>query len=77
MNWGDIGILEKASFKKQPFFVTSHSFSTGRRIVLHEFPYHDKPYIEDLGRKSRTFNIEGFILGDNYFKDRNNFVKIA
>ena len=42
----------------------------GRRTVTHEFPYRDLPYVEDLGRKARSFTIQGFVVGDNYWGDR-------
>ena len=69
--------LQKASFKKLEFFVSSHSLSVGRRLVSHEFPYQNEPYLEDMGRKSRQYNIEGFILAEDYFKLRNDFIKAA
>ena len=62
--------LQPASFRKVKFFVRSHLVNIGRRVVSHEFPFGEKPYTEDLGKKSRSFNIEGFLNGEDYFANR-------
>lgn len=59
-----------ASFRGVPFFVSSAERIGGRRTVTHEFPLRDDPYIDDLGRKSRTFPIDGYLLGDGYVRHR-------
>lgn len=59
-----------ASFRGIPFFVATAERSGGRRIVTHEFPLRDDPYIEDLGRRARVFPVEGYILGDDYLAQR-------
>lgn len=66
--------LQPASFRDVKFLVKSHSFSLGRRIVLHEFPFGDKPFTEDLGKKSRSFNIDGFLIGEDYFSQRDKLI---
>jgi prophage DNA circulation protein len=42
----------------------------GRRIVLHEYPYRDDPWPEDMGRASRMCRFSGFIVGDDVFDQR-------
>lgn len=59
-----------ATFRGVPFFVESSERSGGRRIVTHQFPYRDDPFIEDLGREARTFHIDGYVLGDDYLAQR-------
>lgn len=59
-------VLVGASFRGVPFLVESVERSGGRRAVVHEFPLRDEPFAEDLGRKARTFRIEGYVLGDDY-----------
>jgi prophage DNA circulation protein len=61
--------LQPCSFRGIKFLVSSHSANFGRRIVSHEFPFGDKPSNKDLGKKSRSFNIEGFIVGNDFFKE--------
>lgn len=69
MSWRDS--LQPARFRGVNFFVDSSDYSTGRRTVTHEYPFRDQPYSEDMGRKARTFSIEGYVLGDDYFTARN------
>ena len=38
----------------------------GRRLALHEYPMRDIPFAEDLGRRARRFELELFVLGDDY-----------
>lgn len=66
--------LQKASFRGVSFFVKSHSAEFGRRVVSYDFPYGDKPFTDDLGKKSRTYRIEGFLLSQNYFVQRDKIV---
>ena len=60
------GTLLPGSFRGVSFQIDSHSFSGGRRGELHEYPQRDTPYFEDLGRKTREFTIDAFIVGDTY-----------
>lgn len=62
--------LRPASFRGISFKVESHDFSTGRRGPDHEFAQRDQPYAEDTGRKARGYSITGYLLGDDYFSDR-------
>lgn len=63
-------LLIGASFRGVPFFVLSSDRAGGRRLVTHEFPLRDDPYIEDLGRRARTFAVEGHVIGDDYVQQR-------
>lgn len=55
-----------ASFRGVPFFVETAERGGGRRTVKHEFPLRDTPFVEDLGRKARTFPVEGYVVGPDY-----------
>lgn len=59
-----------ASFRGVPFFVESAELTSGRRAVVHEFPLRNDPFVEDLGRRARTFRIDGYVIGDNYLVQR-------
>jgi len=59
-----------ASFRGVPFLVDASEMSGGRRGPVHEYPGKDVPYREDLGREKRSFTLSGFVVGDNYFADR-------
>ena len=51
-----------ASYGKAYFFMTEESCQYGRRIVSHEFPFQNIPLSQDLGKKVREFDIQGFVL---------------
>jgi len=59
-----------ASFRGVPFFVDVSERSGGRRVVMHSFPGREDPYAEDLGRKTRSFRVDGYVLGDDYLAQR-------
>ncbi len=68
MSWREK--LGEGSFRGKPFHVTSVTYSGGRRGPLEEYPQRDLPYKEDMGRKGRTFPLEAFVIGDDYFAAR-------
>jgi prophage DNA circulation protein len=59
--------LRPASFRGRVFKVSTHNRDVGRKLVVHEFPGRDVPFVEDLGRKGRVYTIEGFVLSDTFF----------
>ncbi len=59
-----------ASFRGVQFFVDTSERTGGRRNVLHEYPFRDDPFAEDMGRASRGFQVEGYVFGEDYFTDR-------
>lgn len=72
MSWRDN--LRPASFRGVAFKVDGHEFSTGRRGQQHEYPQRDKPYFEDLGRKSRDLTIDAYVIGDDYMIVRDRLI---
>lgn len=50
-----------ASFRGIPFAVNSIATKLGRRTVLHEYPFRDDVWAEDLGRAPRVFQVSGFL----------------
>lgn len=54
--------LRKASYRGVPFGVTSAESQFGRRNAVHEYPFRDEAWIEDLGRQARRINITGFLV---------------
>jgi prophage DNA circulation protein len=75
MTWRDQ--LQPASLDGIPFFVDSADGKFGRRVVLHEYPGRDKPYPEDMGRKTRTINMPGYVIGDDYMQGRDALIALA
>lgn len=62
--------LVGASFRGVPFLVERSERGGGRRVVVHEFPQRDNPFVEDLGRRARTFKIDGYVIGSDYVAQR-------
>lgn len=75
MTWKDN--LRPASFRGFDFFVQDTTSNYGRRTSIHEYPFRDLPFVEDLGRKARLFTIEGFIIGDDYMSLRDQFIDLC
>jgi prophage DNA circulation protein len=59
-----------ASFRGVPFHVEVAELGGGRRTVRHEYPLRDVPYVEDLGRRARTFTVDAYVLGEDYLERR-------
>ncbi|MBD2781642.1 DNA circularization protein [Xenorhabdus szentirmaii] len=57
--------LHPASFRGVPFAVVSGESVFGRRQAVHEYPYRDTAWIEDLGRATRKITLRGFIIQDS------------
>lgn len=55
-----------ASFRAVPFYVRGYDSGAGRRVVVNEYPFRDLPTTQDLGRKAREFNVDAYVLGDDY-----------
>lgn len=62
--------LQAGRFRTAAFQVDSHDHGGGRRLAQHEYPLRDEPYVEDLGRKAREYNIECLVIGEGYMAAR-------
>ncbi|MDA8487487.1 DNA circularization protein [Kluyvera sp. Awk 3] len=54
--------LRASSFRGVPFAVVAEEGSHGRRQAVHEYPWRDTAWIEDIGRATRRFIIRGFLI---------------
>lgn len=75
MAWRDN--LRPGSFRGVAFHTATGEMETGRRVALHEYPGRDEPWPEDLGRRSRTHEIECYVLGDDYMARRDALLAAA
>jgi prophage DNA circulation protein len=73
MSWLD-GYLV-ASFRGITFLVERTSQQGGRRIVEDDLPERDDSYFQDMGRKNRSFSIKGYLIGDEYYSQRDKLIK--
>lgn len=71
-NW--LQSLWNASYKGTPFFVEKDDESGGRRIVVHQFPMRDDPYLEDLGEDKRDFEVTAYVASDRADTDAGQLV---
>lgn len=55
--------LWPASFKGIPFYVDKDTEEGSRRIVVHEFPNRDDPFLEDLGEGARHYEVTAYVAG--------------
>jgi prophage DNA circulation protein len=63
MSWVDE--LRPASWRGLPFGVLDTGGKFGRAKAVHEYPFRDEVWVEDLGMASRRIGIRGFIVGDD------------
>lgn len=62
--------LRQASFRGVEFFIETSQFTGGRRVQNHEFVDRDIPFAEDLGRASKSFKVEGYLIGEDDIWDQ-------
>ena len=62
--------LQPASWRGLGFAVNSSSIRRGRRTTVHEYPFRDQVWVEDLGRGVRAVAFSGFVVGDDCFAQR-------
>ncbi|HJW80822.1 MAG TPA: DNA circularization N-terminal domain-containing protein [Acidiferrobacterales bacterium] len=75
------GRANQGSLGGAPFIVPENEASFGRRTELHEYPERDLPYVEDLGRKAREFNLTVFVdasltLDEDYLAARDALIAV-
>ena len=74
MAWRDN--LVDASFRGVGFQVDdTEAPIAGRRVAVHEYPGRDEPFVEDLGRRTKTYTIEAFVVGDEYAAARDRLIE--
>ena len=66
--------LWPASFKGVPFWAERDKDIFGKRLVVHEFPGRDDPFIEDLAAKARLFEVTAYFVDDTADSDADAFV---
>jgi hypothetical protein len=70
----------KASFRGALFSVFSSDTNVGRRNVVHQYPFRDEAYVEDLGLDTDEFSITGYVIQNiendqNYFTERDALIE--
>lgn len=57
------------------FETRDRDLESGRRIALHEYPKRDTPFPEDMGKATREFSVDAYVIGDDYMSRRDRLVK--
>ncbi len=71
MTWyDDLHLDGKGSFRGVEFYVDTSTLEGGRRTVIHRFPGRNDVGSEDNGLEPRVVNVEAYILGSDYFGER-------
>ena len=73
MGWRDR--LRPATFRGVQFSVLTVESEYGRRQVTHQAALVDVPFSEDLGRAADAFQVEGYIVGEDYDQTRDELIK--
>ena len=61
---GFLGLLQTATFRGVPFKVVGSQVKKGRRLAVHEYPFRDGGWAEDMGRALRAYSFTGYLIGD-------------
>lgn len=72
--------LSEASFRGAKFYVSSSDAGVGRRTVVHQYPFREENYVEDMGIDSSEFTINAYVIANknnnfNYFSDRDKLIR--
>jgi prophage DNA circulation protein len=62
--------LKPASFRGVPFFVNSIETTAGRKTAVHEYPDKNINFVEDMGRATKEFSIDAYLIGKRYLEDK-------
>lgn len=62
--------MAPARFRGVSFHVDTAERSGGRRTVVHEYPFRDAPFVDDLGKKRGAYPVEGHVIGSDYLEKR-------
>lgn len=69
--------LRPASFRGIPFGVLEGQLRFGRKVAVHEYPFRDAVWVEDLGRMGRRVAFVGFLVGDDCIAQRDRLIKVC
>jgi prophage DNA circulation protein len=67
--------LRPASFRGISFGVLEGQLKFGRKAVVHDYPFRDSVWVEDLGRAARRISFSAFLVGDDCIAKRDLLMK--
>lgn len=66
--------LQPGSWRGVGFVLDAGETIVGRRVAIHEYPYRDTAWGEDLGKLPRRFSVQAFLVGDDVYSQRDALV---
>jgi prophage DNA circulation protein len=66
--------LQPGKWRGVGFVMDTGQTHAGRRTALHEYPYRDTVWVEDLGRLPRRFAFSAFLVGDDVYQQRDRMI---
>lgn len=75
MSWRDD--LRPASWRGLPFQTLNYEIRFGRRVAIHEYPFRDPVWVEDLGRGMRRLHLIGYLVGDDVVQQQEAMIEAA
>jgi prophage DNA circulation protein len=62
--------LQPGSWRGVGFVLDAGQTKAGRRVAIHEYPYRDTAWSEDLGLLPRRFTVDAYLTGDDVYQQR-------
>jgi prophage DNA circulation protein len=66
--------LQPGSWRGVPFVMDTTPTKAGRRIAVHEYPYRDTVWPEDLGKLPRRYQVSAFLVGDDCYQQKRKMI---
>lgn len=66
--------LQPGSWRGVGFVMDTASTHAGRRTAIHEYPYRDAVWVEDLGKLPRRFAFQAYLVGDDVYQQRDKMI---
>ena len=66
--------LQPGPWRGVGFVLDAGDTAAGRRVAIHEYPYRDTAWAEDLGKLPRRFSIQAYLTGDDVYQQRDAMV---
>lgn len=66
--------LQPGSWRGVGFVLDAAPTKTGRRVAVHEYPYRDTVWTEDLGKLPRRYQVSAFLVGDDCYLQKRRMI---
>jgi prophage DNA circulation protein len=66
--------LQPGSWRGVGFVMDATPTKAGRRVALHEYPYRDTVWPEDLGKLPRRYQVSAYLVGDDVYAQKRSMI---